>query len=107
MSVTAAVIEAAGATAVAGGFDAASSRVGLPLPLLQQLLALLVLLLAAAPNARLRRQLMQLQLHAVVLQQLQSVLVASCGVAGAAGSSAGCAGCVCRQLLAHLLDAFA
>jgi hypothetical protein len=108
MSVTAAALRAAGvapATAAGGGFGAyaASSGVRLPLPLLQQLLSMLVLLLEAAPNARLRRQLMQLQLHAVVLGQLRAVVAAACRFAGQ--HDAGKFQHVCQQLMAHLLIA--
>jgi hypothetical protein len=101
MSVTAAALRAAGAASTA----AAASSAGLPLPLLQQLLAMLVLLLEVAPNARLRRQLLQLQLHAVVLRQLQDVVAKTCCLV-AEDSSAGCAAeVVCRQLMEHFMAA--
>jgi hypothetical protein len=111
MSVTAAALRPAGLSAAAaaaagGGFGASSCIAVLPVPLLQQLLALLVLLLEAAPNVRLRRQLMQLQLHAVVLGQLKAVVAATSGaVESQHGSSNEQAGSVCQLLMAHLLAA--
>jgi hypothetical protein len=110
MSVTAAALRPAGLAAAAVGdrFGAAICSMGLQMPLLQQLLALLVLLLEAAPNVRQRRQVMQLQLHAGVLRQLQAVVAATCSAVGEHqhGSSSDVqAGSVCQQLMAHLLAA--
>jgi hypothetical protein len=112
MSVTAAALTPAGlgspaAAAAAVRLSAASCNAALPMPMLRQLLALLVLLLEAAPNVRLRRQVMQLQLHAGVLGHLQAAVAATCGAFGehGHGSSDVQAGSVCQQLLAHLLAA--
>lgn len=101
----------AGMTVMAAAVRAtAQNAAALPGPLLQQLLAMLVLLVEAAPTAGLRRQLLQMQLHPELKQRLQLLVAWACGAAICTSSSSvngGQSGWWCWRLWQCLLGLLA